>query len=156
MEYDPDDFTAFQQLYESVSKLPELTSDHDCAAAMRRYTPTNPERERTVRVLLSIAVSATSEVDGVRAVQPVLPPGVHAIAMHADEAGDIVAGAAPLTIDPQIVAAAEAIGRTLRFRPAERWRASCFPRPPHEYRFRAVQMICVGTRGRPMTHNRPS
>src|SRR5688500_3431932 len=121
MEHDPDDFTAFQQLYDSVSKRPELiTSDRDFAAAMQRYTPTNLEREHTVRVLLSIAVSATGEVDGVRAVQPVLPPGVHAIAIRTNEAGGIVAGAAPITADAQIVAAAEAIGRTLRFRPAER------------------------------------
>jgi hypothetical protein len=121
MDYDPADFAGFQQLYQSVSKIPEdVTPDRDFWAAMERYAPLSLNPGPRVRVLLSVAVSASGEVENVRAVEPALPPEVHAIAIHLDDTGTVIGEGAPVTDNPELIAAAEAIGRALRFRPAEK------------------------------------
>lgn len=121
MEYDPADFQAFQQLYESVTKLPEdVTMHREFSTAMRKHAP-QLHQGRREWVLLSISVSATGDVERVRAIQPALPPGVRTVAICEAEAGNVTAHAdTAVASDPGVVSAAEAIGRTLRFRPAER------------------------------------
>lgn len=69
MEYDPADFQAFQQLYESVTKLPEdVTTHREFSTAMRKHAP-QLHQGRREWVLLSISVSATGDVERVRAIQ---------------------------------------------------------------------------------------
>jgi hypothetical protein len=120
VDHDPASFEAFQQLCESVTKLPQdVTSHGEFSTAMTTHAPRHLEGRRE-RVLLSISVSATGAIERVRAIKPTLPPGVQVIAVCEDEAGNSTAMVGAVTADPDVISAAEAIGRTLRFRPAER------------------------------------
>ena len=121
MSHEPLPFDEFSQLYENVTKLPDVLNWGEFGQAVDAVTPASLQgSDRRVNVLLSISVTADGKVAGVRAIVPELPKGMVVRGIVEDESGNYLRDIQPASMDPECMAAAEQAALVLRFVPAEK------------------------------------
>lgn len=121
MNDDPSSLDDLVQLYNSVTRLPELADHNQLWSVILRH---KPDKLRpggaSARVLLSLSLSEEGEVLAARGTTPDASKAVAMRGIMMSEDGEYLGDIPDTTADAEIVAAAEAACLELTFRPAER------------------------------------